>query len=262
VGRDKARGEEAAAQARSGAGAGAGVVVDVLVADLSSQAEVRRLAGEIASRYERVDVLVNNAGALFGARRLTGDGVEETWALNHLAPFLLTTLLLEKLRFSAPSRVITTASDASRGAEIPFDDIDGTIAYSQGPGAGRGFRRYGQTKLANIVFTMELARRTQGSGVTAYCFHPGTVATNFNHDNGALMRFGMALVKPFSRSPAQGAETLVWLAETANDALEDGGYYFDRKLRPVPAGARPEGVAARLWELSEQQVEGSALSPG
>lgn len=272
VARDKDRGEAAAARLRSGAaasvasggghGTGAGAVpeVDVLVADLSSQADVRRLAGEIGSRYERVDVLVNNAGALFASRRMTGDGVEQTWAVNHLAPFLLTTLLLDKLRGRAPARVITTASDASKNARIPFADIDGAAAYARG-GGGRGFRRYGQTKLANIVFTMELARRTEGSGVTAYCYHPGTVATGFNHNNGALMSLAMALIKPFSRSPAKGAETLVWLAEAPGDALVNGGYFFDRKQVAVPGGATGEGIGARLWDLSEKQVAGSAPRP-
>ena len=191
-------------------------------------------------------------------RQLTGDGVEQTWALNHIAPFLLTTLLLEKLRSSAPARVITTASDASKNAELPFTDIDGAVAYGRGIGSGRGFRRYGQTKLANIVFTQELARRLQGSGVTAYSFHPGTVATNFNHNNGAFMGMAMALIKPFSRPAAKGAETLVWLAEAPAESLRSGGYYFDKKEASVPAGGAGEGIGARLWELSERQVEGSA----
>jgi NAD(P)-dependent dehydrogenase (short-subunit alcohol dehydrogenase family) len=259
VARDKARGEAAAARARAGA---PGAAVDVLVADLSSQADVRRLAAEVGSRYERVDVLANNAGAIFASRKITVDGVEQTWALNHLAPFLLTDLLLDKLRGSAPARVITTASDASKNAQIPFDDLDGTVAYDRGVGSGRGFRRYGQTKLANIVFTVELARRVQGTGVTAYSFHPGLVATNFNHNNGALMGLAMALVKPFARSAAKGAETLLWLAEAPEDALRSGGYYFDKKEIPVPAGGGVEGIGARLWELSEKQVEGPAGAPG
>jgi NAD(P)-dependent dehydrogenase (short-subunit alcohol dehydrogenase family) len=257
VARDKDRGEPAAARARAGSSGG---VVDVVVADLSSQADVRRLAAEIGLRYDRVDILVNNAGAIFGSRKLTVDGIEQTWAVNHLAPFLLTTLLSEKLRLSAPARVITTASDAAKNALIPFDDLDGTATYGQGLGSGRGFRRYGQTKLANIVFTEELARRLQGSGVTAYCFHPGTVATNFNHNNGALMGLAMAIIKPFSRSPAKGAETLVWLAEAPDAVLECGGFYFDEKKVPVPAGAAVDGVGARLWDLSEKQVEGTAAS--
>jgi NAD(P)-dependent dehydrogenase (short-subunit alcohol dehydrogenase family) len=255
VARDKDRGEAAAARARA---ASSGGVVDVVVADLSSQADVRRLAAEIGSRYDRVDILVNNAGALFASRQLTVDGIEKTWAVNHLAPFLLTALLSENLRLSAPARVITTASDAAKNAQIPFDDFDGAAAYSHGVGSGRGFRRYGQTKLANIVFTSELSRRLKGSGVTAYSFHPGTVATNFNHNNGALMSLAMAIIKPFSRSPAKGAETLVWLAEAPDAVLESGGFYFDKKKVPVPAGAAVEGVGARLWELSENQVEGTA----
>ncbi len=257
VARDRDRGEAAAARARAG---GSGGVVDVVVADLSSQADVRRLAAEIGSRYDRVDILVNNAGAIFSSRKLTVDGIEQTWAVNHLAPFLLTTLLAEELRLAAPARVITTASDAAKNAQIPFDDLDGVAAYGRGMGAGRGFRRYGQTKLANIVFTEELARRLQGSGVTAYSFHPGTVATNFNHNNGALMGLAMAVIKPFSRSPAKGAETLVWLAEVPAPALESGGFYFDQKKVPVPAGAAVDGVGARLWDVSEKQVNGSAAS--
>ncbi len=255
VARDRARGEAAAARARTRA---AGSVVDVVVADLGSQADVRRLAAEIDSRYERVDVLANNAGAIFASPGLTGDGIEQTWALNHVAPFLLTTLLLGKLRHSAPARVITTASDASKNAAMPFDDLDGTIAYRGGIGPGRGFRRYGQTKLANIVFTEELARRLQGSGVSAYSFHPGTVATNFNHNNGVLMALAMAVIKPFSRPPARGAETLVWLAEAPDEVLDSGGYYFDKKKVPVPPGAAVEGIGQRLWALSEQQVRASA----
>ncbi len=234
-----------------------GPVLDVLVADLGSQAGVRRLAAEIEDRYERVDVLVNNAGAIFSRRQLTGDGIEQTWAVNHLAPFLLTTLLLGKLRSTGPARVITTASDASKNATLPFDDLDGTVAYRRGIGAGRGFTRYGQTKLANIVFTGELARRLEGSGVSAYSFHPGTVATNFNHNNGPVMGLAMAVIRPFSRSPARGAETLVWLAEAPAELLDNGGYYFDRKKVPVPAGAAVAGIGERLWALSEDQVRAS-----
>ena len=148
-------------------------MVDVVAADLSSQADVRRLAAEIASRYDRVDILVNNAGAIFASRQLTGDGIEQTWAVNHLAPFLLTTLLLEKLRLSAPARVITTASDAAKNAQVPFDDLDGRAAYGRGMSSGHGFRRYGQTKLANIVFTAELARRLEGSASRLTASIPG-----------------------------------------------------------------------------------------
>jgi NAD(P)-dependent dehydrogenase (short-subunit alcohol dehydrogenase family) len=254
VARDKQRGEDAADRVKhAGVAAGQAPVVDVLVADLSSQADTRRLAAEVVARYPAVHILVNNAGAVFAERQLTGDGVERTWALNHLAPFLLTTLLLERLTASAPARVITTSSDAGKHAHIPFDDLDGTGAYAKG-GLVKGFGRYGETKLANIVFTMELARRTQGTGVSAFCYHPGLVATNFNRANGAFMRYSMTLMRPFSRRPAKGADTLVWLAESAEVAGRSGGYFFDRRQLDVPQGAQEPGVGPRLWDVSEAQV--------
>ncbi len=253
VARDQLRGEEAARRARAAA-ATPEATVDVLLADLTSQAEVRRLAAEISARYSAVDVLVNNAGAMFNARRVTTDGIEQTWALNHLAPFLLTTLLLAKLTAAGAARVVTTSSDAGRRSRLPFDDLDGTQAYKSGTWPARGFRRYGETKLANIVFTMELSRRTEGIGVSAFCYHPGNVATNFNHNNGPLMSFGMALTKQFSRSPAKGAETLVWLAESPDLADKSGGYFFDLKPREIPKGAREPDAGSRLWEVSEAQA--------
>ena len=174
--------------------------VDVLVADLSSQASVRGLAEEAMSRFPRIDVLVNNAGAIYETRQLSPDGIELTWAVNHLAPFLLTNLLLDRLMESAPARVITTASDAHKGNRVPFDDLNAERSYGQ-----RGFRRYGETKLANILFTAELARRVDGSGIAVSCFHPGLVASGFNRNNGTLMGLAMTVIKPFSRSPEKGA---------------------------------------------------------
>jgi NAD(P)-dependent dehydrogenase (short-subunit alcohol dehydrogenase family) len=253
VARDQVRGEQAAGRARAAA-TSPEATVDVLLADLTSQAEVRRLAASIAARYPAVDVLVNNAGAMFNTRRVTADGIEQTWALNHLAPFLLTSLLIGKLTAAGAARVITTSSDAGNRSRLPFDDLDGTHAYESGTWPTKGFRRYGETKLANIVFTMELARRAQGSGVSAFCYHPGNVATNFNHNNGSLMSFGMALIKPFSRSPAKGAETLVWLAESPDVAEQSGGYFFDMERRDVPGGAKEPGAGNRLWEVSEAEV--------
>jgi NAD(P)-dependent dehydrogenase (short-subunit alcohol dehydrogenase family) len=231
------------------------------VADLNLQSDVRRLAAEVEQRYEKLDVLANNAGAIFSARQMTPDGVERTWALNHLAPFLLTALLMDMLRASAPARVVTTSSDASGRAHIPFDDLAGERSYARGGAFGRGFTRYGETKLANIVFTAELARRTQGSGVAAYCFHPGLVATGFNRNNGALMNLGMSVIRPFARSPRKGAETLVWLAESPDLAGQSGGYFFDLKPKQVPPGATEPGVGPRLWEISEKQVSGSEPPP-
>ena len=245
VARSQARAEAAVSRIRVAGGDEA--AVDVLIADLGSQASVRQLAGDVLDRYPRLDVLVNNAGALNVPRQVTEDGFELTWAVNHLAPFLLTKLLLDRLKESAPSRVITTSSDAHRPARIPFDDINAERSYS-------GFARYGQTKLANILFTTELARRLEGTGVTANCFHPGFVATGFNRNNGFLMSLAMTAVRPFARSPERGAETLVWLAESDDVADQSGGYFVHRRRQPPSAAAQDLQAARRLWDLSEQQT--------
>jgi NAD(P)-dependent dehydrogenase (short-subunit alcohol dehydrogenase family) len=246
VARSQARADAAAAQIQA---AGGGRPVDVLLADLSSQAAVRRLAAEVLERYPRLEVLVNNAGAIYGSRRLSEDGFELTWALNHLAPFLLTTLLLQRLQESAPARIVTTSSDAHQGAHIPFDDIAAERSYR-----GQGFIRYGQTKLANILFTAELARRLQGTGVTANSFHPGFVASGFNLNNSLLMRLGMTLARPFARSPEKGADTLVWLVDSAEVGSESGGYFVERRRVTPTSAAQDAEAAAKLWELSEQQT--------
>jgi NAD(P)-dependent dehydrogenase (short-subunit alcohol dehydrogenase family) len=260
VARSQAR--SAAAVERIRAAAGAGANVDVLLADLESQPSVRRLAAEILERYPRVEVLANNAGAANNAWELTREGVERTWAVNHLAPFLLTNLLLDRLRASAPSRVVTTSSAAHRGAHIPFDDLDGQRSYTRGSLAGRGFARYGETKLANILFTSELARRLEGSGVTANCFHPGFVATGFNKNNGWLTSAVMTLARPLQRSPRQGAETLVWLADSPDVASQSGGYFVDRHLATPSAAARDAATARRLWEVSGEQTRASTAVSG
>lgn len=255
VARSAARGAAAAAEVRDAARDGADV--EVVHADLSSQAAVRRLAADVLARHQRVDVLVNNAGAIHTSRRLTEDGIELTWAVNHLAPFLLTTLLLDRLRASAPARVVTTSSGAHRGTRIPFDDANAEHGYR-----AAGFQRYGQSKLANILFTAELARRLEGTGVTATCFHPGFVASGFNRNNGALMRLGMTLVRPFARSPERGAETLVWLVASPGAGAGSGGYFVDRRRREPSRAARDPEAARRLWELSEAQTRGSAGALG
>jgi NAD(P)-dependent dehydrogenase (short-subunit alcohol dehydrogenase family) len=225
---------------------------EVVIADLSVQADVRRAAAEIAARYPHIDALVNNAGAMYSPRSVTVDGIEMTWAVNHLAPFLLTTLLLDRLKQSAPARIVTTSSAAHIGAIIPFDDINAASGY-------RSFDRYGQSKLANILFTTELARRLAGTGVTANCYHPGFVATRFNRNNGVLMGLGMMLAKPFARTPEKGAETLVWLATAPEAAGMTGGYFFDRTLTTPSLAAQDTEWAERLWQISEQQVAASAL---
>ena len=245
VARSRERAEEAVRRIKA---ATPGATVDVLEADLASQSSVRQLAAEALERYPKLDVLVNNAGAINTQRQLTDGGVELTWAVNHLAPFLLTTLLEDRLKASAPARVITTSSNAHQGAHVPFDDLAAERSYGL-----QGFERYGQSKLANILFTLELARRLEGTGVTAYCFHPGLVNTGFNRNNGPFMNLGMFLVKPFSRSPEKGAETLVWLADSA-DAGPSGAYFTDLKpIKPSAAGQDAE-AARRLWEVSEKQT--------
>lgn len=245
VARDDARGAEAVASIEGEGGS----TVDLLHADLTSLASIRALADQVLEKYPRIDVLINNAGAIFVQRELTVDGIERTWALNHLAPFLLTTLLLDRLKASAPSRIITTSSDAHKGKLIPFDDLNAEHSWR-----GRGFTRYGETKLANIMFTRELARRLDGTGVTTYCFHPGVVATGFNRNNGAMMTAAMMMIAPFVRSPRKAALTLVWLADSPDVSKQSGGYYEDRALAVSSRQAQDPALATRLWEVSEAQV--------
>jgi NAD(P)-dependent dehydrogenase (short-subunit alcohol dehydrogenase family) len=247
VARSQQRADEAVATISNEAPAGA-EPVDVLIADLSSLAEARRIAREAAERYPRIEVLINNAGAIFGSRELTAEGIERTWALNHLAPFVLTGELLPRLQQSAPARVITTASDAHKGAKVPFDDLDAEQSYR-----ANGFVRYGQSKLANIMFTSELQRRVDESGVSAYCLHPGVVATGFNRNNGPLMNVAMLAIKPFIRSPEGGARTLVWLAD-AEEPFPPGGYFVNEKVLAPSNAALDLDACRRLWEVSEEQA--------
>jgi NAD(P)-dependent dehydrogenase (short-subunit alcohol dehydrogenase family) len=246
-----ARSESKAAGAvrRIKAATNAAAPVDVLVADLASQAAVRQLAGKALARYPRIQVLINNAGAVYSTRRVSENGIELTWAVNHLAPFLLTTLLIDHLEASAPARIITTSSDAHKGARIPFDDPNAERSWG-----GAGFTRYGETKLANILFTAELARRLEGTGVTANAFHPGFVASGFNRNNGVLMRLGMAISKPFARSTQKGAETLVWLADSEEAGSVSGGYFFDLRRIPPSMAAQNAETARHLWVMSEQET--------
>jgi len=229
--------------------------VDVLIADLSLQSDVRRTADEILQRYPEVDVLINNAGAIYASRQLTPDGIERTWAVNHLAPFLLTTLLLDRLTASAPARIITTSSAAHFGAQIPFDDLNAEHGYSN-----TGYARYRESKLANILFTLELAKRLEGTGVTANCFHPGFVATGFNYNNGILMRLGMAVAHLFARSPDKGAETLVWLADSPEVSEISGAYFTDKQVKRPSLAGRDSDAALRLWQLSEDQTRTPATA--
>lgn len=220
--------------------------VDYLLADFSSQAAVRGLAETFKRRYGELHALVNNAGAIFWQRRETVDGLEMTFAVNHLAPFLLTNLLLDTLRASAPARVVTVASDAHNGATIPFDDLQQTRDRY------RGLVAYGQSKLANIMFTYELARRLAGSGVTANTLHPGFVASNFFRSSGALVGNGIVLMRPFMVGVEKGARTSVYLASSPEVASETGQYFV--KCKPARSSKASYDVAAqqRLWQVSEQ----------
>ena len=218
--------------------------VEVVVADLSLQADVRRAAAEFRARHDRLHVLVNDAGAVYGKRRLTADGIERTWALNHLAPFLLTELLSGTLARGAPARVVTVSSDAARQGVIDLADLQG---------ARRRFRPmavYGATKLANILFTFELARRRQGDGVTATCMHPGLVRTRWGRDLPPAFRAGVHVAHLVARSPDKGAETVVYLA--ASPAVEgvSGLFYYDRRPVNAPPAAYDQELAAELWRRS------------
>ncbi|MGQ7887215.1 SDR family oxidoreductase [Paenibacillus sp. WC2504] len=232
--------------------------VDVFLADLTDQLSIRSAASEILTRCPRIDVLVNNAGAMFVKRILTRDGIEKTWAVNHLAPFLLTTLLLDRLKMSGQARIITTSSHGHKMAKtgIVFDDLTAEKRYSfpQVLLGGANFR-YGETKLANILFTTELARLLEGTGVVANCFDPGLVTTNFNQDNGLLARMTMAVMKRFSRPVEKGAETLVWLADSNDISGESGKYYMDMKAAIPSAAALSGEIAQKLWEVSEFQTQ-------
>ncbi len=216
------------------------------VADLASQRHVRDLAVRLLASLPEIHVLVNNAGLTLSNRRLTEDGLEETFAVNHLAPFLLTNLLLDRLRASAPARVVTVASAAHRGAAIPFDDLNGERGFS-------GWLAYSWTKLANILFTVELARRLDGSGVTATCLHPGVVATGFAREGPLLIReFQRFLGRLLLLDPKRGADTLVWLASSPELAGASGGYYAKRRLVTPSPAARDAAAARRLWLFSER----------
>jgi NAD(P)-dependent dehydrogenase (short-subunit alcohol dehydrogenase family) len=220
---------------------------DSLLADLSSQQEVRRLADEFKSKYAQLHVLLNNAGAVFLRRQLSVDGIEMTFALNHLAYFLLTNLLVDTLKSNAPARVINVASDAHASGKIEFDNLQGERSY--GPAA------YGNSKLANILFTVELARRLEGSGVTANALHPGFVATGFAKNNGRLLAALIGIFTPLvARSPAKGAETSVYLASSPEVEGITGKYFFDSHVIPAASQAADMLAAAKLWQVSAELV--------
>jgi NAD(P)-dependent dehydrogenase (short-subunit alcohol dehydrogenase family) len=242
VGRDQGRAEAAAAEI----GAKSTVPPKAEIADLASMEQVRALAGRLAA-LERIDVLINNAGLVLGERRVTKDGFEHVFAVNHLAPFLLTSLLLPKLTGSAPARVITVTSDAHSAAKLDLDDPNLEHDWNS-------WRSYANSKLANILFTRELARRLDGTGVTANCAHPGVVRTGFGREGKPLLRLGMTLARPFFLSPDRGADTIVYLASSPDVAGQTGGYYVKRQRREPSAAARDDAAARKLWDISEKMT--------
>jgi NAD(P)-dependent dehydrogenase (short-subunit alcohol dehydrogenase family) len=215
----------------------------LLCADLSSLTQVRHLAAEVRKRVSRLDVLINNAGTIVGDRRLTADGYEYTFALDHLSPFLLTNLLLDLTISSAPSRIITVSSSAHFLGRIRFDDLMMENNYS-------AFGAYCQAKLANVLFTYELARRLSGTGVTANCLNPGGVRTHFGDEASGALRAGLVLARPFEQSPERGARTPIYLASSPEAGCVTGRYFVRRKVHRSSPASYDGGSARRLWEVS------------
>ena len=249
VARDRGRGQEALNRLRERT---PDVVHSIYYADLSRMSEMKRVASEIAKAEPHIDVLINNAGAMFGFRQLTEDGLERTFALNHLAYFVLTHGLREQLVASAPARVVNTASNAHEAATLDLNDLQSVEAYRGNVWGwmrygGPASKVYGRSKLCNILFTRELARRLAGTGVTANCLHPGFVATRFGDQTGGLTSFGIRIGKRFALSPQQGAETLVYLASSPEVAGVTGKYFH--KCRPTTPNreAQDDVAAQRLW---------------
>jgi len=241
VGRDTAKGEAALLRVRRRAPQ---VQAEIHYADLARLEDVRRLGAALAAALPRVDVLVNNAGAIFRRRDVTRDGLERTYALNHMAYFLLTALLKERLAAAAPSRIVSVASEAHRGTTLDFDDLQGARHYG-------GWTAYQRSKLCNILFTRELARRLQGTGITANCLHPGFVASGFGDNNDGVFRIALSIAKRlFAISEERGAVTTVYLA-SAPEVQGTSGLYFKRCRPALPsASAQDDGAARRLWEES------------
>jgi NAD(P)-dependent dehydrogenase (short-subunit alcohol dehydrogenase family) len=239
VGRERERVDEVAREAQT---AGGGAPVHTRVADLALMSDVRALAEELRGGHERIDVLANNAGALFASRKVTSEGLEQTFALNHLAPFLLTNLLLDRLD---GGRAVATASDAHAGAKLDLDDLQSENSYA-------AMRVYGTTKLCNILFTRELAKRAPR--LHANCFHPGTVRTGFGKNDNGIWKVLTTLGAPFFRSPERGARSLVWLATSDQGGRLTGEYIVDEKVAQPSEAAQDAELARGLWERSAALV--------
>jgi len=242
IARDRSRGEQTLQRLESIA-AGRNHVAHY--ANLSRLAEMKRVAEVIATSEPQIDVLINNAGALFATRQVTGEALEMTFATNHIAYFVVTSLLLERLKATPGARIVCTASDAHKRAKLDFDDLQMEKGYS-------GFGMYSRTKLMNILFTRELARRLEGTGVTVNCLHPGFVATRFADGNPGLGAFVVKAAKKFALTPEEGAKTITYLASSP-EANGVTGKYFHKCAQELPsAEAQNDADARRLWDVSVQ----------
>jgi retinol dehydrogenase 14 len=243
--RDRARAEVAAIEIRKATG---NPDVDAFGADLSSQAEVRRLAAEVLDAYPRLDVLVNNVGGYWASRHVTADGLEQTFAVNHLAAFQLTELLLDRLIASAPARIVTVSSNAQSLGKIDFENLQGERRYS-------GQDAYNQSKLASVMFAFELARRLAGTGVTANVLHPGVVNSGFgSEDPSRIFKFLVPLWRPFMKTPRQGAATSIYLASSSEVDGVTGTYFANGRPRTANKASYDIAAAARLWQVSARLV--------
>jgi NAD(P)-dependent dehydrogenase (short-subunit alcohol dehydrogenase family) len=244
IGRDATKTEAVLQELRSSTG---NPRIHALLADLSLQQEVRRVAEEFLSQYSRLDVLINNAGTVYQKRVITSEGFEATWALNHLSYFLLTHLLLERIRQSTPARIVNVSSSAHAFGKIAFDDLLAEKRYA-------GFDRYGMSKLGNVLFTTELAARLEGSGITVNAVHPGFVPVTFQNKATVGFRLFLMMTKPFAKTPEQGAATSIYAATATELATVTGKYFANSREKTVAKRAQDQELARRVWELSLHQT--------
>ena len=222
--------------------------VDFLLCDFTSQEQVRQLAAKILKQYDKIDILINNAGMLAKERVITVDGYESTFAINHLAPFLLTNLLLDRIKATPNSRIITLSSDGHQMVKkIDFDNLQAEKSFEK-------WHAYGLSKLCNIYFTTELAKRLKDTHVTANSVHPGVVRTNFGNTSSRLVRWIIKIFGIFLRSPEKGAETSVFLADSENVAKISGKYFYNKRIYKTTELAKDTNMAKKIWDLSEKMV--------
>ena len=241
VARDRERGEETRKHLRAIAGH---TDHTVHYADLTLVADQKRVAREIADSEPQIDVLINNAGAMFATREVTSEGLEKTFALNHISYFTITNILLDRLKATPHSRIVSTASDAHRAGRLDLNDLQWEHHRYVGIGV------YGNSKLYNVMFTRELAKRLAGTGVTANCLHPGFVGTRFGHATGGFVAWAMKIAQNFALTPEQGAETIIWLADSDDVEGKTGGYYEKKKLVAPSRTAMDDVAARKLWDIS------------